>query len=493
MVVVFFHWTLNAWPSRLPSAVAENQPLRGERTEQNRMTITRSFDEYNSRLREFIDTFQRGEAAFNELALALFALQFAHVEPYRRVCLSRQATPDKVSCWTEIPPMPTAAFKEFELTSLPAEERVTVFHSSGTTRQRPSRHYHSVESLAIYEASLLPWFRAHLLPNPTPRRGDQDGQPFTCPPATLPMNRPPHPFPLPLGGGEGARRVGEGAGSWLGCAILKSWWLPLKPITPSLSPSEGERVPEGRVRGVVRGSDVRSAFIILTPSPDLVPHSSLAHMLETARRSFGSQDSLFAGRTDADGGWTVDYDAAFDALRKATETRRPAVVLGTAFSFVQLLDCLAQNNLAFQLPAGSRAMETGGYKGRSRSLPRAELHALITRRLGIPSSQIVCEYGMSELSSQAYDWKARDEERGTRNAARVFRFPPWARARVVSPETGGEVAEGETGLIRAYDLANVRSLMAVQTEDLGVRRGAAFELIGRAAQVEPRGCSLTAG
>jgi len=453
MVVVFFHSTLDAWPSTLPSAVAENQPLRGERTEQNRMTLTRSFVEYNSRLREFINTSHRGEAAFNELALALFALQFAHVEPYRRVCLSRHATPDKVNCWTEIPSVPTAAFKEFELTSLPVEERVTVFHSSGTTRQRPSRHYHSVESLAIYEASLLPWFQAHLLPNPAPGRGDQGGQPLNCPSATLPMT----------------------------------------PLTPSLSPSEGERVPEGRVRGVVRGSDVRSAFIILTPSPALALHSSLAHMFETARRSFGSQDSLFAGRTDADGGWTVDYDAAFGALRKATETHRPAVVLGTAFSFVQLLDCLAQNNLAFHLPAGSRVMETGGYKGRSRTLPRAELHALITRRLGIPSARIVCEYGMSELSSQAYDWTARNAERGTRNAARVFRFPPWARARIVSPETGGEVAEGETGLIRVYDLANVRSVMAVQTEDLGVRRGSAFEPIGRAALVEPRGCSLMAG
>ena len=26
------------------------------------------------------------------------------------------------------------------------------------------------------------------------------------------MNLPPHPFPLPLGGGEGARRAGEGGG-----------------------------------------------------------------------------------------------------------------------------------------------------------------------------------------------------------------------------------------------------------------------------------------
>ena len=50
-----------------------------------------------------------------------------------------------------------------ELTSLPLEERNRVFYSSGTTEQRRSRHFHNAASLAIYEASLLPWFRKHLL------------------------------------------------------------------------------------------------------------------------------------------------------------------------------------------------------------------------------------------------------------------------------------------------------------------------------------------
>ena len=62
--------------------------------------------------------------------------------------------------------------------------------------------------------------------------------------------------------------------------------------------------------------------------------------------------------------------------------------------------------------------------------------------------------------------------------------------KIISPETGREVADGETGLLRVYDLANVRSVMAIQTEDLAVRRGDGFELIGRAALAEPRGCSL---
>jgi hypothetical protein len=63
---------------------------------------------------------------------------------------------------------------------------------------------------------------------------------------------------------------------------------------------------------------------------------------------------------------------------------------------------------------------------------------------------------------------------------------------IVSPETGCEAGEGETGLIRVFDLANVYSVMAIQTEDLGVRRGDGFELVGRLELAAPRGCSLMA-
>jgi hypothetical protein len=135
-------------------------------------------------------------------------------------------------------------------------------------------------------------------------------------------------------------------------------------------------------------------------------------------------------------------------------------------------------------------METGGYKNRSRVLPKAELHALITERLGVPRENIVCEYGMSELSSQAYDAEFQISNLKSEIAERTFRFPPWARVQIISPETGREVAEGETGLIRIFDLANVFSVAAIQTEDLGIRRGDGFELLGRAQLAEPRGCSL---
>jgi hypothetical protein len=188
-------------------------------------------------------------------------------------------------------------------------------------------------------------------------------------------------------------------------------------------------------------------------------------------------ESAFAGKPDDSGAWVLDFEATLAALNAGS---KPKLILGTAFSFVHLLDYLAEKDLRFQLPYGSRIMETGGYKNRSRSLPKARLHFLLTELLGIPRENIICEYGMSELSSQAYDT----------NAERQFHFPPWARVQIVSPETGREVADGEKGVIRIFDLANVFSVAAIQTEDLGVRHGDGFELIGRAALTEARGCSL---
>jgi hypothetical protein len=227
-------------------------------------------------------------------------------------------------------------------------------------------------------------------------------------------------------------------------------------------------------------------LICLTPSSAQAPHSSLAHMFETIQHRMGGASvsasrGEFVGTVSVEGAWTLDFDAILAALDSSLVTRHPSLILGTAFSFVHLLDFLAEKNLQFHLPEHSRVMETGGYKNRSRTMPKTELHSLITEFLGVSPENIVCEYGMSELSSQAYDSSIHP---------RVFQFPPWARVQIVSPETGREVAEGETGLVRIFDLANVFSVAAIQTEDLGIRRGDGFELMGRANAAEPRGCSL---
>ncbi len=71
-------------------------------------------------------------------------------------------TPRNVGHWTQIPAVPASAFQELELTSLAPDERTSVFYSSGTTGQKPSRHFHNAESLAVYEASLWTWFEQNI-------------------------------------------------------------------------------------------------------------------------------------------------------------------------------------------------------------------------------------------------------------------------------------------------------------------------------------------
>jgi hypothetical protein len=161
-----------------------------------------------------------------------------------------------------------------------------------------------------------------------------------------------------------------------------------------------------------------------------------------------------------------------------TDVTEPVLVAGTAFAFMNLFDA----GLRASFPAGSRAMETGGYKGRSREAPKRELHRLIRERLGI--EPVINEYGMTELSTQFYD---------ERPGSDLKDVPHWARVWVIDPRTGQEAARGETGLIRVLDLANLWSAICIQTEDLGIAHAdGRFEILGRAAGAEVRGCSLSA-
>jgi hypothetical protein len=127
-------------------------------------------------------------------------------------------------------------------------------------------------------------------------------------------------------------------------------------------------------------------------------------------------------------------------------------------------------------------METGGYKGTGHQISKAELYALFERRLGLSPASVLNEYGMTELSSQFY----------TRGLGKPHMGPPWLRALVIDPETDEEVPLGATGVLRIFDLANIGSVLALQTQDLAIRREQGFELIGRSPAALPRGCSRAA-
>jgi hypothetical protein len=211
-------------------------------------------------------------------------------------------------------------------------------------------------------------------------------------------------------------------------------------------------------------------FHFIAPSPNEAPHSSLSAMF-----GFWSR----AARTRGRNFWMGAED--FARLRQVlARAHRPVALCGTAFGFVHFLDALAGARLA--LPRGSRLLETGGFKGRSREIPKPKLYSQLAQTFHVPDRAIWNEYGMSELSSQAY-------AHGTRS---LHATPPWARVLVVDPATGREVAPGREGLVRWIDLANVDSVLALQTLDRVQRTANGFRLIGRLPRTEPRGCSLGA-
>ncbi len=335
--------------------------------------------------------------AFDRLARRIFAHQFEHNRAYAAYCERRNRTPAQVTHWTGIPPVPAAAFRELPLVSGDPAEAELVFRTSGTTSSGTRRGEHYLLDAELYEASLLPTFAAHVLP---------DGQ--------------------------------------------------------------------------------RPRMLAFVPPRTQLPDSSLAYMVDVVMREFGGTGSSYV--VDAQHG--IDFDRVDTLLTEAARAGEVVCLLGTSFAFVHLLDRLAADGRRHALPPGSRLMDTGGYKGRSREVPAEELRLLYQQHLGIEPAYCVNEYGMTELASQYYDATLADAVRGTVDRPRRKTGPPWLRARVLHPETLEPVPAGDTGILQHVDLANVDSVIAVLTEDLGRQVEDGFVVLGRAQGATPRGCSI---
>jgi hypothetical protein len=182
-------------------------------------------------------------------------------------------------------------------------------------------------------------------------------------------------------------------------------------------------------------------------------------------------------------GGSLDVDGLRLGLA-SLEPTTPAIVLAASFALVHLLDLLDGEVLA--LPAGSRIMQTGGFKGKSREVAPGELRRDVALAFAVPERAVIGEYGMTELSSQFWEATLIDE----RSRHGVYREPPWARVVAVDPETLAPVSDGATGIARIEDLANVDSAFALLTQDRVRRVEGGFELLGRASGAPPRGCSI---
>lgn len=223
-------------------------------------------------------------------------------------------------------------------------------------------------------------------------------------------------------------------------------------------------------------------LISLVPPFDPADGSSLSWMLDDLIREIGRPGSLSIASSEG-----IQWNALRELLDEvagsaveADQVGTPLVLLGTTVAFDAFVDRLDGTDLSWELPGGSLLMDTGGTKGRE-GLDRDAVFRNLLPRLGLSSSDLVNEFGMTELLSQRYG-------RGTGRP--TLTGPPWLRTLVVDPVSLEPRPDGSEGILCHFDLANLGSVMGVLTEDRGMEVGAGIQLLGRTPGAPPRGCSL---
>lgn len=230
---------------------------------------------------------------------------------------------------------------------------------------------------------------------------------------------------------------------------------------------------------------VKTKILILAPPPDMAPHMVMAYGMNRLKDYFGLPQSRFLVSREG-----FEVGTLIKELRSSEEEGIPVTLCGGSFGFVNFFDYCRQKGLRFKLPSGSRTLDAGGFKGRSREVQREEFVEQCGEILGIRKEYSINLLGMTEIGSQFYDSTLRDFQKGL-HASGAKINPPWTKTVVVDPDTLEPLPDGETGLLKHVDLANRGHILAIQTDDLGRITPEGFEVFGRSKGVEAKGCSLT--
>jgi hypothetical protein len=180
----------------------------------------------------------------------------------------------------------------------------------------------------------------------------------------------------------------------------------------------------------------------------------------------------------------VDVAQLRNAAELAARQGECLLVLATSLSLQLLLR--DQGDETVPLPPNSAVMLTGGNKGRREATDPEQLSQQVCDLFAIAPEQLIGEYGMTELSSQLYEgsrWQPTA-------APGIYFAPPWLQVTPVDPISLQPVTEGEPGLARFVDLANVDSALVIVTRDLVRQEGSGIRLLGRQPHSPLRGCSL---
>ena len=187
--------------------------------------------------------------------------------------------------------------------------------------------------------------------------------------------------------------------------------------------------------------------------------SSLVYMVDELIRRAGS------------GGFYLnDYERLISDM---ANDPKPKILLGVSYALWDVAEQYAPKL------EDTIVMETGGMKGRRKEISKSELHAILCKGFGVES--IHSEYGMAELTSQAYS-----------SGNGIFESPRWMRVLVRDVNDPQDHApHGDRGGIDIVDLANITSCAFISTQDVGRTLDARrFVLEGRIAGSDIRGCNL---
>lgn len=201
---------------------------------------------------------------------------------------------------------------------------------------------------------------------------------------------------------------------------------------------------------------------------------SLYALLPNYLRRKGSSLVYMADRLIADcgsGGFYLDdYEAL---LRDMARDPKPKILLGVSYALWDLAERYAPKLRE------TIVMETGGMKGYREEIPKEEFHRILCEAFGV--KEIHSEYGMAELTSQAYS------QGGNR-----FRCPAWMRVTVRDiNDPFCLLPAGSRGGLNITDLANWWSCAFIQTADTGrVADDGSFWIEGRIDRSDIRGCNL---
>jgi len=222
---------------------------------------------------------------------------------------------------------------------------------------------------------------------------------------------------------------------------------------------------------------MRCRILVLAPSPEFAPSMGMAIGMQQTIEAFGTDDSMFLLKRSG-----IDVQKLIAVLRESESTGVPVALIGATSAFVFFFQACRRDGRTFNLPAGSRVCDGGGYRGRFGVVTRDDYYEMVEEILGVPNHYCVNALGEAETATNLFDDALRRHVKGLPAAPRTRPVPPWSRVISLSIDYLTPIVGDEVGLLAHWDLANVPTVLAILTDNLGhaTADGRSCDIVGRA-------------